>query len=141
MPLSELLKLQKRPGYNAGFGDGGTSSTKQIGLEDHVHSENLLMDRNGKSILSKNMCDLLLVWNVFLQATIWWKHNYMKDKFHSFQGLLQEFKAKSKVIFRRLIFLGALLLETLQINLERISLDIWWLQTMNLVVFLRGQCT
>ncbi len=36
---------------------------------------------------------------------------------------------------------GISLIETLQINLKRISLDIWWLQTMNLVVFLRGQCT
>ena len=30
-------------------------------------------------------------------------------------------------------------METLQIKQQRISLDIWWLQTMNLVVFLRGQ--
>ncbi len=30
-----------------------------------AHSEKFLMNRNGNSILSENISDLLLVWNVF----------------------------------------------------------------------------
>ncbi len=34
-------------------------------LEVPLHSEKFKMNRNGNSILSENICDLLLVWNVF----------------------------------------------------------------------------